>query len=91
MKTYLNLQTAVLIILLYRFLQFSFTLIPPQILLKTFLSKAASRLPTSSFNVQDLLRTLPLVYNMKVTRNKYLTSHIEVIREEPLGLGLWFL
>ena len=38
---------------LYRFLQFSFTLIPPDILLKTFLSQAVSRLVTSSFNVPD--------------------------------------
>jgi len=38
--------------LLYRFLQFSFTLIPPNIHL-TFLSKAASHLAISVFNVQD--------------------------------------
>ena len=37
--------------LLYHFLQFSFTLIPPNILLKTFLSKAASRLAISLFSI----------------------------------------
>jgi len=38
--------------LLYHFLQFSFTLVPPNILLKTFLSKAARHLAISLFNVQ---------------------------------------
>ena len=39
--------------LLYRFLQFSFTLIPLNILHKTFLSTVASRLAISLFSVQD--------------------------------------
>ena len=39
--------------LLYHFLQFSFTLIPPHICLKTFLSTVACHLVTSSFSIQD--------------------------------------
>ena len=39
--------------LLYLFLQFSFTSIPPNILLKTFHSKAASCLAISLFSVQN--------------------------------------
>ena len=39
--------------LLYRFLQFSFTLIPPNFLLKIFLSKLATRLAMSLLNVLD--------------------------------------
>ena len=39
--------------LLYRFLQFSFTLFPPNILIKIFLAKAASRLAIPSFIVKD--------------------------------------
>ena len=38
--------------LLYHFLQFSFTLVPPNILRKTFCSKAARCLAISLFNVQ---------------------------------------
>ena len=39
--------------LFYRFLQFSFSLIPSKILLKTFLSKVANHLSSSLFSVQD--------------------------------------
>jgi hypothetical protein len=38
--------------LLYHFLQLSFTLIPPDIRLKTFLPKPASRLAISPFSTQ---------------------------------------
>jgi len=38
---------------LNRFLQFSFTLIPPNIYLKTFLSKTVSRLALPLFSVKD--------------------------------------
>jgi len=47
----LNVQTAEL--LPYYIALFNFTLISPSILLKTFLSKTASRLATSLFNNQD--------------------------------------
>ena len=39
--------------LLYHFLQFSFTLIPTYILLKTFLLTAANLLATSLFSVEN--------------------------------------
>ena len=52
MKVYPNLQTAVWI-LFYIALRFSFTSIPPNIRLKTFLSVAVSRLAISSFSIQD--------------------------------------
>ena len=49
---YQNLQTTASV-LFYHFLQFLFTLIPPNILLKTFLSTAASCLAISLFSVED--------------------------------------
>ena len=51
MKVYPILQKAALIIF-YIALQFSFTSIPPNILLKTFLSIVVSRLAISLFSIQ---------------------------------------
>ena len=53
MTLYLYLQTATLNLYYITFSNFLFTLIPPVSLLKTFLSKAASRLAVSLLSVQD--------------------------------------
>jgi hypothetical protein len=52
-KNIFNSQNSLINSLLYRSLQFSFTLIPPQLFLKTFLSKVASHLEILLFSVQD--------------------------------------
>ena len=46
--------------LLYRFFQISFTLIPPNILLKSFLSKTTSRLTIPFFIVQNSARRVAI-------------------------------
>ena len=53
MKVYVDFPKSCIISFLYRFLQFSLTLISPNILLKSFLSKTASHLAIPLFNVQD--------------------------------------
>ena len=53
MKVYINIQNSCIYSLLYGFLQISFILIPPSIVLKTFHSKSANRLAISLFSVED--------------------------------------
>jgi hypothetical protein len=68
MKVYLNLLTAAVIVYYIAFSNFHFTLFPPNILIKIFLSKAASRLAMPSFSVQDSLPndTAGLMYVLKI-------------------------
>ena len=67
---------------LYRFLLFSFTLIPPNFILKTFLSKSASRLAVSLFVFHYYLTEGQNWFCQIWSNSKFTVPNTENVRRE---------